>query len=201
MALLTGIYVIVNDTERAIEIGRAALDAGVRVIQYRAKNGVDARRLRALRSMTANAVLILDDDRHRAQQFGCDGVHLGPGDDGFEDPTVVRAVWPEAIIGISCANDVEAKAAERRGADYLGVGSVYRTLSKDDAGEPIGIDGLRHIAAATRLPVAAIGGITAANLAEVRQSGVAMAAVISAVSEARNPREAAAQLVAMWARV
>jgi thiamine-phosphate diphosphorylase len=199
-ALLSGIYVIVNDGPRAVEIAEAALDSGVRAVQYRAKSGVDERRLKSLRRLAQTALLVLDDDWRSAREFGCDGVHLGPGDDGFDDPAAVRVAWPSAIIGISCGNEDEARAAELAGADYLGIGPVYRTFSKEDAGEPIGIDALRRIASVTRLPVAAIGGITSANLGEVRRSGVAMAAVISALSEAAEPRNAAAQLIAIWER-
>ncbi len=198
IALLSGIYVIVNDGPRALSIARAALDAGVRIIQYRAKRGIDAEHLRTLRGMTQDALLVLNDDWRSAKTFGCDGAHLGPGDDGFDDASRVRSAWPDGIIGISCANERDAHAAERGGVSYLGVGSVYATASKADAGAPIGIEGLRRVAAATHLPVAAIGGITEANLAEVRRSGVAMAAVIGAVAEASDPRAAACRLVEIW---
>jgi thiamine-phosphate pyrophosphorylase len=188
----------VNEGPRALALADAALDAGVRIIQYRAKRGIDETRLGKLREMTRNALLILDDDWRAAQAFGCDGAHLGPGDDGFDDPHRLRRSWPQGIVGISCADEREARAAESGDADYLGAGSVYATLSKDDAGAPIGIDGLRRIVAATRLPVAAIGGIGAADVAEVRRSGAAMAAVISAVSAASDPRSAARALVDRW---
>jgi thiamine monophosphate synthase len=75
---------------------------------------------------------------------------------------------------------------------------VYATSSKADAGDPIGIAGLRAVAAACSLPVAAIGGITLAVLPDVRETGVAMAAVISAISAASDPREATAALVRAW---
>ncbi|MEO7202441.1 MAG: thiamine phosphate synthase, partial [Candidatus Tumulicola sp.] len=79
-------------------------------------------------------------------------------------------------------------------------GAVFATASKDDAGAPIGLDGLRAVAAASTLPAAAIGGIGAANLAEVARTGVAMAAVISAVASAPDPAAAARELVAIWNR-
>jgi thiamine-phosphate pyrophosphorylase len=198
-ALLCGIYAIVNESPRAVEIACSALVAGVRVVQYRAKNGIVAATLRELRARTRDrALLIVNDDAEAVRAFDCDGVHLGPGDAGFDDVAAVRAALPECVIGLSCGTIEEAAPQRTAGADYLGVGAVYATLSKGDAGEPIGIEGLRRIAAAATLPVAAIGGISAANAGEVRRSGAAMAAVISALSQAEDPGMAAAALLRAW---
>ncbi len=197
---LHGIYAIVNEDGRAFELARAALDAGVRVVQYRAKRGIVAVHLHALRALTQqrDALLVVNDDWQAAEKFDCDGVHLGPDDDGFTRVAHVRAALPERLIGLSCGTAAEARAAGD--ADYLGVGTVYATASKVDAGAPIGLAGLRAIVAATPLPVAAIGGIAAANLSEVRAAGAAMAAVISAISSADDPRRAARDLVEAWTR-
>ncbi len=197
---LHGIYLIVNESERVLDIVRASLAAGVGIVQYRAKGGIEPATLRTLRELTLahGALLILNDDWRTARAFGCDGAHLGPGDPGFSDAAAVRAEVPEMLLGFSCASEEEMRAAYRGGADYAGVGSVYSTHSKADAGDPIGIEGLRHIAAAAPLPVAAVGGITLETLREVRQSGVAMAATISAVADAGDPAAAAAALVRLW---
>jgi thiamine-phosphate pyrophosphorylase len=197
---LHGIYVIVNEDGRAIELARAVLAAGVRVVQYRAKRGVVSENLRSLRAMTraSDALLLVNDNWRSAEAFDCDGVHLGPGDDGFERVGDVRAALPERLIGLSCGTVAEARAGGE--ADYLGVGSIYATSSKHDAGEPIGIDGLRAIARATPLPVAAIGGITARTIGDVRRSGATLAAVISAVAAARDPQQAARELIEAWNR-
>ena len=196
--LLRDIYVIVNEDARAIELAQAVLAAGVRILQYRAKTGLSPDRLRALRALTRerDALLIMNDNWQAAVEFDCDGVHLGPDDAGFESLASVRAMLPERLIGLSSGTIAEAKAA--RDADYLGVGSIFATGSKNDAGEPIGLDGLQAIAACTRLPVAAVGGLTAARLPEVRRSGAAMAAVISAVAGAPAPRRAARELIEAW---
>lgn len=200
VALLHGIYAIVNESPGAIDIARAALDAGIGIVQYRAKRGIVAQTLQALRAITrdARALLIVNDDVEAARAFGCDGVHLGPDDAGFYRVESVRAALPEHLIGLSCGTIEEARPARTAGADYLGVGSVYATPSKDDAGEPIGIEGLERIASIASLPVAAIGGITLENVGNVRRSGVAMAAVISAIANADDPRAAAAALVRAW---
>lgn len=207
-ALLHGIYAIVSchaepvaGREHAgLRVAQAALDAGARIVQYRAKHGIVPHELHAMRELTraANALLVLNDDWRAALEYDCDGVHLGPDDAGFVDVAPVRAALGERLIGLSCGTVEEARAAESGGADYLGVGSVYATSSKADAGAPIGIDGLRRIAAATRLPVAAIGGITLERLEDVARSGVAMAAVISAIAGAPDPYAASAELVRRW---
>jgi thiamine-phosphate diphosphorylase len=198
-ALLRGIYLIVNEGERdPLALAHAALDAGITVIQYRAKRGIDSERLRALRGVTSQrgSLLIMNDDFDAAIAFDADGVHLGPDDAGFERVAAVRASMGERLIGLSCGTVDEARAAGN--ADYLGIGAVYATASKDDAGAPIGVSGMSAVAAATRLPVAAIGGINESNLASVRDCGVAMAAVISAVASDPDPRNAAQRLVAIW---
>lgn len=196
--LLRDIYVIVNEDARAIELAQAVLTAGVRILQYRAKTGLSGDRLRALRALTRerDALLIMNDNWRAAVEFDCDGVHLGPDDAGFDRVASVRAMLPERLIGLSSGTIAEAKAAGD--ADYLGVGSIFATGSKNDAGEPIGLDGLQAIAACTMLPIAAVGGLTAARLPEVRRSGAAMAAVISAVAGAPAPGCAARELIEAW---
>ena len=183
-----------------LEVARAALDGGVRVLQYRAKSGILAGGLYALRTMTRSrdALLIVNDDWRAAIAFDCDGVHLGPDDEHFGDIAPVRAAIGARLIGVSCGTVEEAHTAQTMGADYIGVGSVFPTVSKGDAGLPIGVGGLALVAAATPLPVAAIGGIDATNLPAVRATGVAMAAVISAIAEAPDRQAAAAELVALW---
>jgi len=191
--LLHGIYPILNEGARTLELARAVLDAGVRIVQYRAKNGIRSECVRALRELTRerDALLILDDDWRAALAYDCDGVHLGPDDDGFAAVATVRNAMQECLIGLSCGTESEVRDAGDSDVDYLGIGPVFETASKSDAGAPLGIDGLRSLASQTPLPVAAIGGITVARLDAIRRSGVAMAAVISAVT-------ATARLVSRW---
>ena len=100
----------------------------------------------------------------RRDRFDCDGVHLGPGDAGFERVAPVREALPQRLIGLSCATIEEVRAANASGVDYIGVGSVYATPSKSDAGAPIGTAGLGALANASAVPAAAVGGITASTL-------------------------------------
>ncbi|HEY1654632.1 MAG TPA: thiamine phosphate synthase [Candidatus Tumulicola sp.] len=200
-AQLRGIYAIVNEGARdPVAVARAALSAGVRVVQYRAKTGIVAERLRALRRATreSGALLIVDDDLEAAVAFDCDGVHLGPDDRGFGDVPAVRRAVGDRLIGLSCGTPAEARVAEGSGADYAGVGCVFPTASKADAGEPIGVAGLRAVASATRLPAIAIGGIGVRNVAEVARSGAAMAAVIAAIAQAPDPAAVCAELIRRW---
>ncbi|HYL27099.1 MAG TPA: thiamine phosphate synthase [Candidatus Nitrosotalea sp.] len=199
---LHGIYVILNEAPGVLELARAALDAGVRIVQYRAKSGIAPKTLAALRSLTRerDALLIANDDWRAAGEFACDGVHLGPDDAGFAHVATVRSALPEQLIGLSCGTEAEVRFANDAGADYLGIGSVYATGSKADAGEPIGTRRLRALTRASAIPVAAIGGIGPDTIVEVRECGVAMAAVISAVANAADPRRAAKSLVDEWNR-
>jgi thiamine-phosphate pyrophosphorylase len=202
-ANLRGIYVIINEgSDNPISTACAVLNAGVRVIQYRAKNGIAPANAYALRALTRErrAIFIMNDDWRAALEYDCDGVHLGPGDPGYVNVEHVRQALGPRFIGLSCGTVEEARAAQELGVDYIGVGSVFATGSKADAGAPIGIEGLRRVAASTTLPVAAIGGIASANLPQVRATGVAMAAVISAVADASDPYGAALALVEAWNR-
>jgi thiamine-phosphate diphosphorylase len=200
VGLLSGIYAILNEEGGVVGRAEAILEAGIRVVQYRPKSAFRSETLRRLRSLTHrhDALLILNDDWRRAIEFDCDGVHLGPGDDGFDEPPAVRAAAKERLIGLSCGTAGEVARAALRDVDYLGIGSVFATSSKADAGRPIGIAGLRALAARTRIAVAAIGGIGPGNLAEVRATGVAMAAVISAL-HVPDANEAARRLLRAWA--
>jgi thiamine-phosphate pyrophosphorylase len=197
---LHGIYVIINEDARAPVLARAVLESGVKVLQYRAKRGVNVGHIQLLRQFTLahDALLIVNDDWRAALAYSCDGVHIGPDDEGFAGVAPIRAALGDRLIGLSCGTVDEVRFANTQDVDYVGVGSVYATASKADAGTPIGIDGLRAVAAESWNPVAAIGGIGLAQIDDVRATGVAMAAVIGAVADASDPKAAAQALVERW---
>jgi thiamine-phosphate pyrophosphorylase len=198
--MLAGIYGIVDRSlvERPVAFLEELLAAGVRIVQYRAKTGVEREIVRSMcvRTRAAGAVLIVNDDFDAALE--ADGWHAGQEDLSGRDPRAVRARLGRRLFGVSCGTAAEALAAEAAGADYVGVGPYATTLTKADAGPAIGVAGVAAVVAATRLPVAAIGGIDASNLAGVKRSGAAMAAVVSAFARAPDPRAAAAELIALW---
>lgn len=185
-----------RDTETVVD---AALDGGVDVVQLREKD-LDARtryrmgrRLRAL-TEAAGAALIVNDRVDLAAALDADGVHLGQSDLPIE--VAREQLGDDAIVGCSTSTVPEAVAAEAAGADYLGVGAVYGTSSKDvdDAKDGIGTDRIRSIVDAVDIPVIGIGGIDASNAAPVIEAGATGVAVISAITGAEDPKAAAAAL-------
>jgi thiamine-phosphate pyrophosphorylase len=195
---LRGVYALVDpDRVEPIAFTEALLRAGIRLIQIRAKNGIDGYTLVAIvqRVRAAGGIAIVNDDIALARS--ADGVHLGQEDAAALDLAQVRSALGERIIGLSCGTPQEARAVDPALVDYIGVGPVFATGSKHDAGLPIGINGVRAVAQATVLPCAAIGGIGRANIARVRESGATMAAVISALI-CDDPESAARELVEAW---
>ena len=189
IARLRGLYVLTDARMGGghLAIARAALRGGARVLQLRDKS-TPARQLlpiaREVRRLTRefDALLLINDQLDLALLCEADGVHLGPDDWPVQD---VRAVVrPDFLIGASCGTPNEARAAQHAGADTIGIGAVYQTATKTDAGAAIGLDGLRAVMSATRLPCAAIGGLGLDNIDAVAQTGIAMACVVSAVAGA-----------------
>lgn len=165
-----------------LEMTLLALRAGVRCIQYRRKDATrrelfwEALRLRVLTS-DWGATLIVNDHSDIARAVEADGVHLGQEDLPIEE---ARKVVGDSIIGISTHSLEEALEAQKRGADYIGFGPIYKTTTKD-AGPTKGIDALKEVCSAVSIPVMAIGGITAESLPEVFGAGASSVAVASAI--------------------
>jgi thiamine-phosphate pyrophosphorylase len=182
-----------------VEVVRAALAGGAPAVQLRAKHESTREMTElALRlgeeTRRAGALLFINDRLDVALAAGADGVHLG--DDDLPLPAARRLAPAGFLIGRSVATPDEAVQAVREGADYLGVGPVFATLSKADAGDAIGAAGVRAVcAAAGGVPVVGIGGIDAGNAGEVAGAGAAGVAVIRAVMLAPDPRAAAAELL------
>jgi thiamine-phosphate diphosphorylase len=128
-----------------------------------------------------------------AVAVGSDGVHLGVED--LDVASTRKAMPPGAIIGFSPESIDEARAAVADGADYLGVGPVFASPSKDDAGEPIGLEGLAEYCAKRIVPVIAVGGIVAGNAAAALKAGAAGVAVVSAVTKAGDMERAVRELI------
>lgn len=169
------------------DVALAAVEGGATAIQLRGKGLPDEELLALAGDLAARCrergVLFLVNDRvDVAVAAEADGAHVGQGD----DPAGARALLgPDRVLGVSVSTAGEAVAAERAGADYLGV-TVWASRTKPEAA-PVGVEGLRAVCAATHLPVVAIGGIDPSNAAEAIAAGASGVAVVSAVGAAADP--------------
>ena len=165
-----------------------ALQGGVTLVQLREKNvdgGIFLQRAVAVKNLCDkyNVPLLINDRIDVALACKAAGVHLGQDD---IPPSVARAILgPDTIIGVSAHSCEEALAAEKDGADYLGVGAVFPTNSKDDASE-VGLNMLKEIRQISKLPIVGIGGINAQNYTQVRAAGAQGAAIISGILGVNN---------------
>ncbi len=197
---LQGLYVIIDTPalkgRSHIEVARQVIQGGAKTIQLRDKTQ-DKRELLLIAQQLKNlcversVLFIVNDYLDIALAADADGLHLGQGD----LPTkVARKLLPiDKILGYSTNTVEQAIAAQAEGADYIGVGSIYPTPSKETA-IIVGLDRLRQVRQAVSLPLVAIGGITQDNAAEVMVAGADAVAVISAVLQAKAPEEAARQI-------
>lgn len=164
------------------DVVQALLGAGIKILQYREKHlpmGKMLEECRMLRAMTleANACLIIDDHVDLALLCKADGVHIGQDDLPLAD---VRSLCgKDMIIGVSTHSPEQAVQAMNRGADYIGVGPIYATKTKEDVVAPVGLSYLRWVAENIHIPFVAIGGIKEHNVAEVCASGARCAALVS----------------------
>ncbi|MGB9662452.1 MAG: thiamine phosphate synthase [Moorellaceae bacterium] len=183
-----------------VEVVRQALAGGATVIQLREKNW-PARDLvelgRELRRLTreAGAGFIVNDRLDVALAVDADGVHLGQED--LPARIARRLLGEGKVLGVSVGTVAEALEAVAAGADYLGVGPIFATGSKADAGEPVGVELIKVIRERVTVPLVAIGGINRHNAAGVIAAGADGIAVISAVVSADDVCAAAAELLAV----
>jgi thiamine-phosphate pyrophosphorylase len=161
---------------------REVLRAGAVLVQYRDKGKQapskdTAGEIQRL-CRKAGVALIVNDDVDLAVRIQADGVHVGQTDTAVDE--VRRRVGPDAIVGVSVSTVAEAQQAERAGATYLAASPVFATATKRDAGPPIGVAGVCRLRAATRLPLAVIGGINEGNISAMVEAGADLVCAISA---------------------
>lgn len=183
---MTDIYAL---TDSRLSLGRGVeevalslLGAGVRILQYREKKlkgGAMLEECRLLRRLTreAGACFIVNDHVDIAMLVDADGVHLGQEDLPVRE--VRRLLGPDKIIGLSTHSPEQALAAEECGADYIGVGPIFATQTKEDVCAPVGFDYLDWVVAHGRLPFVAIGGIKEGNIGAVARHGARCCALVS----------------------
>ncbi|HJN18644.1 MAG TPA: thiamine phosphate synthase [Armatimonadota bacterium] len=199
--LRSPVYVIVNhasdDIHRALAVGRACIEGGAGLIQFRAKQELGPADLNALGALTdesqsAGVPMIVNDLPGLAAQVGAEGVHVGQADVAAAKAREV--LGPDAILGVTAPTTGEAQAAERDGASYVAVGAMHPSPTKSER-PVVGPERLREVVAAVSIPVCAIGGITPARVGAMLDSGAELLCVISAVSRADNPLQAVKDLV------
>lgn len=180
----TGRFTLLEQVEQALK-------GGVTCIQFRDKQLENDAFLREAKKMKVlcekyHVPLIINDHVDIAVRCGADGVHVGQKD--MEAKEVRKLVGEKMIIGVSARTVEQAIQAEQAGADYLGVGAVFGTSTKMDA-EKISLERLKEICQAVTIPVVAIGGVQKDNFPELAGTGVAGAALVSAIFSAQNIEE------------
>jgi len=174
-----------------------AIEGGVSLVQLRAKKletheffelSLKARET----TKKKNIPLIINDRVDIAFSCKADGVHLGQDD--LPLSFARKILGKKKLIGVSVNTIKEAEEAERGGADYLGVGPVFFTQTKEDLRPPLGIEGLREIRKSVRIPILAIGGINAEHAREIIEAGADGVAVVSAILASKNIIKAAREL-------
>jgi thiamine-phosphate pyrophosphorylase len=195
-AILRGLYAIspeTSDTGHLVARIEECLAGGAALVQYRAKNATPALALEQARRIgeacrRAGAALIVNDSVELAIAADADGVHLGRDD---MDVASARAALGGRIIGVSCYDEpLRARAARDAGADYIAIGSVFRSATKPDAVRA-SLENLAEAKAISRLPLVAIGGINVDNAPLAIAAGADMVAVIQALFGAPDVRAAA----------
>ena len=181
-------------TNEIVQRALACVRGGATMVQLRLKDANARTQVEVARALLAalpaHVPLIMNDRPDLAVAAGAAGVHVGPED--LPAAAVRRIVGPERIVGVSVGTDAEALQAVS--ADYVGIGPVFATASKGDAGAAIGAAELARLADVCARPAVAIGGIDAANAASAMVRGIAGVAVIRALFSATNPEEAARSL-------
>jgi thiamine-phosphate pyrophosphorylase len=178
---------------------------GATLVQLRDKHGGTRSMVEEARAIRENLApmhvpLLINDRVDVALAANADGVHVGQSDMAVEDAR--RLLGPDAIIGLSIKTVAQAEAAPVELLDYAAIGGVYATTSKDNPDPPIGVEGLTRITAIFRrrrpdLPICAIAGIDASNAAATVKAGADGVAIISALSLAESPPDAARELRAI----
>ena len=194
-----GFYlVITNPVVGYAKCAEAAVRAGVKIVQLRMKHASREdvlREGRELRRVTAGTgtLFIVNDDPSIASEVGADGVHVGQGDMA---PAEVRSRYPELkVVGLSTHNMDQVRASIAQPIDYIGVGPVYATPTKDIPDPTLGLDTMSRMIAAAAHPAVAIGGIDASRLPDVIAAGARNYAVVRAVCQSEDPDSAILKLV------
>lgn len=190
------LYLVTSPSENLIAIVEAALKGGLTLVQYRDKTTDDEIRYDNARQLCQlchayDALFLVNDRVDLALAVDADGVHLGQTD--LPIAVARQLLGSQRLIGRSTTNPQEMQKAIAEGADYIGVGPVYATPTKDKAAA--GLDYVRYAQQQATLPWFAIGGIDGTNLPEVLQAGAKQVAVVRAIMNAENPTQSVQTLL------
>lgn len=174
------------------------IDAGVLAVQYRNKKGISREVLATARILGGIACprgvhFFVNDRADIAQLSGASGVHVGQEDLGAERARAV--IGAEGWIGVSTHNEMQFRAAAQTSADYIAVGPIFGTTTKENPDPVVGTELIRSVRALTKKPIVAIGGITLERSAEVIEAGADSVAVISDILRAADPAQRARQFI------
>lgn len=183
--------------EKLLAICRAALDGGMTAVQLRVKGWSDQRAFEAAVGLRAlcdehGALFLVNDRVDLALASRADGVHLGVDD--LPVGVARELLGPGTIIGYSPETTEDRENAIANGVDYLGIGPVYGTATKGDAGPALGLEHFAALVESSSVPVIGIGGITVERAAEVVDAGAVGVAIVSAIFLADDPQAAASRL-------
>ena len=186
-----------KENEDLTSVCKSVIENGATFLQIREKDldeGTFEQEAEALKKLCAqyHIPFVVNDSVEIALDIDADGVHVGQSDIKGRD--IRSMIGNEKILGISAATVEEAIAAEKAGADYIGVGAVFGTSTKKNA-RNLTVEKLKEISESVSIPVVAIGGIGVSNIMELVESGVDGVAVVSAIFAAENPGEATAKLL------
>lgn len=183
-----------------LDVIAAALEGGVRLVQYRDKDLPEAgfaREAKAALDLCRKhgATLLINDRVSIAQAIGADGVHLGQGDMAPEEAR--RLLGPDAVIGLSTHNREEVRAAENRPVDYINIGPMFPTATKDHSlYAALGSDRVLELSRLSRHPFTTMGGIKLAHLKDLFARGVRTVAMVTEISLAPDPAARTRELLA-----
>jgi thiamine-phosphate pyrophosphorylase len=191
-------------TAEAYSLGRTNAEvvgemiaAGIQVIQYREKDKSMREKFRECQkirrmTMAAGVIFIVNDDVDLAMMMDADGIHVGQED--LPVPEIRRLVGEKMIIGLSTHSPEQAREAERIGADYIGVGPIFRTTTKKDVCDPVGFQYLEYVVENIKIPFVAIGGIKESHVREISGRGARCIAMVTEIVGAGNIRQKIADI-------
>ena len=191
------LYVITDQKENLLETIEAILTAGVKIIQHRFKKGTDKDHLEEaieIKNLCKkyNSLFIINDRVDIALASNADGIHLGQDD--LDLKTARKLLGHSKIIGVSANNEIDISNALKEGCDYIGIGPVFKTATKDNK-KPIGIERIKTLTKDLNIPWFAIGGIKTHNISYLKSNGFKKVALVSQLMNSEDPKEDAIMIL------